>query len=202
MWNDVASSPCIPWPQSPEWVPWLLSPPVGYPFSPVSNVRVSTGLSEPLIPQRVHKAETFCWREMGIGVTGVDRIGWGRPLWDCRAWGEEAGRRGCQLRDTGGHSPPCSWPGPMLRVWRADLGPSQEPGTNKQSQPVGLWRNRGEEGRFRTGSFSCPFLWENGPARPCHCASRENCPGDCDELGHLESSPSLPRDSTGMPASC
>ena len=51
----------------------------------------------------------------------------------------------------------------------------------------------GGKGRFRTGSSSCPFLWENGPAQPRHCASRENCPGDCEALGHVESPPLSPK---------
>ena len=44
-------------------------------------------LSPSSLRERVHKAETFCWREMGIGVTGV---GEGDP---CRTVGPEVKRQ-------------------------------------------------------------------------------------------------------------
>lgn len=77
----------------------------------------------------------------------------------CRTVGpevKEAGRRGCQLRDPGGQAL-LVHDLAVLRVWRVDLGPSQEPDTNEQSQP-GVSEETEEKGRFRTGSFSCHFL--------------------------------------------
>ena len=57
-------------------------------------------LSRSSLRERAHKAEILLEGD-GDWSHGSGQEWVRRPLQDCRAWGEEAGGRGCQLRDAG-----------------------------------------------------------------------------------------------------